>query len=1226
MKYGDLVRFDPIEDVVQLREADKKDEARRLVETYVISDGMAKNLIEVLIPHLELNTTLDKKGLLVVGNYGTGKSHLMSVVSAVAEHADLVEHLQSDDIKEPVKKIAGQFKVIRTEIGAVRQSLRDIVCGELERNLAKIGVDYSFPPADRLVNHKDAFIAMMNAFNEKYPDKGLLLVVDELLDYLRSRQEQELILDLNFMREIGESCRLSRFRFMAGIQEALFDNPRFEFVAESMRRVQKRFESVRIVRTDVSYVVAERLLKKTPEQKAMIRHHLGKFTALYGDMNERLDEYVALYPIHPAYLEIFEKLFVVEKREILKTLSRDVKKLIEEEVPTDSPGLLSYDHYWEPLSTDTSLRTNQDIREVIEKGQILEGILNRSFQRKQYLPSAIRIVHALCVHRLTTGDVSSPIGLTPEEIRDDLCIYLPIPEQDSEFLLTTIESILREIGKTVSGQFISHNDENDMYYIDVRKDIDYDAKIEERADSLDKGILDRYYFEVLAGVMKTPGSTYVPGYRIWEHEVIWRERRAGRSGYLFFGAPNERSTAQPPRDFYIYFLQPYDPPAFTDELRSDEVFFRLSRMNETFETALRLYAGAREMFTNSSGSNRSIYGAKASEHLKTITKWLRENIITAYDVTYQGVTRPLVELAKEGGINTSGDISDTINDISAHCLAPHFEEIAPDYPHFSQVIRSKEREEAMKDAIKCISGVRVQRGIAVLDGLNLLEDGSINTENSVYARHINDLLRSKGVGQVLNRSEIIGGQRGVEYDLRFRLEPEFVVVVIAAMVYHGDVVVAYPGKKITAANFEDLTRMSVADLAAFKHLELPKEPPIEVLAELFSLLEISPRLVRNSTTHREAVKQLQERVAGLIEEVVEAKEVLKSSLTLWGQSVLDESEKEDAARKLDDLKVFLESLQRFKTEGQLRNFGSSRADVRKQEKNLEVMREIGDLAKFCLRVAPVTQYLAEAERVLPDDNPFLQSLVEQKKALLEKIRDPETQKTKEFQREFERELNRLKKEYIDEYLRLHGAARLGVEGDNRKKRLMKSPALKAIRELSSIEIMPKGDLTGFEAELTRLKPCFALDSGALENSVTCPYCQFRPADEEISAPLENILSALEDRLDVLYDRWTQTLLENLSDPAVSTSLEALKPDERKLVEDFMAAKELPEKISVEFVKAMQEVFSGLVKVTITRDALMDGLKGNGSPCTVDEFRNRFEGYIKSLTRGREERKIRIVVE
>lgn len=75
MKYGELVQFDPIEDVVQLREADDRREAERLVRTYVISDGMAEKITAELIPILELNTALDKKGLLVVGNYGTGKSH-----------------------------------------------------------------------------------------------------------------------------------------------------------------------------------------------------------------------------------------------------------------------------------------------------------------------------------------------------------------------------------------------------------------------------------------------------------------------------------------------------------------------------------------------------------------------------------------------------------------------------------------------------------------------------------------------------------------------------------------------------------------------------------------------------------------------------------------------------------------------------------------------------------------------------------------------------------------------------------------------------------------------------------------------------------------------------------------------------------------------------------------------------------------------------------------------
>ena len=50
---------------------------------------------------------------------------------------------------------------------------------------------------------KEMFYEMMELFHEQYPDKGMLLVIDELLDYLRGRKEQELTLDLGFLREIG---------------------------------------------------------------------------------------------------------------------------------------------------------------------------------------------------------------------------------------------------------------------------------------------------------------------------------------------------------------------------------------------------------------------------------------------------------------------------------------------------------------------------------------------------------------------------------------------------------------------------------------------------------------------------------------------------------------------------------------------------------------------------------------------------------------------------------------------------------------------------------------------------------------------------------------------------------------------------------------------------------------------------------------------------------------
>ena len=183
---------------------------------------------------------------------------------------------------------------------------------------------------------------------------------------------------------------------------------------------------------------------------------------------------------------------------------------------------------------------------------------------------ALRIIHGLSVHRLITGDIYAAIGATAGELRDGLCLYQPGIEDlggdPADDLLSQVETVLREIHNTVSGQFISSNPDNQQYYLDLKKTDDFDALIERRAESLDDSQRDRYFYEALKRVMEcTDQTTYVTGYNIWEHELEWLDRKASRQGYLFFGAPNERSTAVPPRDFYIYFIQPFDPSHFKDE-------------------------------------------------------------------------------------------------------------------------------------------------------------------------------------------------------------------------------------------------------------------------------------------------------------------------------------------------------------------------------------------------------------------------------------------------------------------------------------------------------------------------------------------------------------------------------------------------------------------------------------------------------------------------------------
>ena len=115
------------------------------------------------------------------------------------------------------------------------------------------------------------------------------------------------------------------------------------------------------------------LLKKTAEQYTKIQQYLTPFARFYSHMNERMDEYTSLFPVHPDYIDTFERIITVEKREVLKTLSLNIKKMLDKDVPTDYPGLIAYDSYWNTLRENPSFRAVPDIRAVIDCSQVLES-------------------------------------------------------------------------------------------------------------------------------------------------------------------------------------------------------------------------------------------------------------------------------------------------------------------------------------------------------------------------------------------------------------------------------------------------------------------------------------------------------------------------------------------------------------------------------------------------------------------------------------------------------------------------------------------------------------------------------------------------------------------------------------------------------------------------------------------------------------------------------------
>jgi hypothetical protein len=1086
---------------------------------------------------------------------------------------------------------------------------------------------------------------MMAAFQAVYPDQGLLFVVDELLDYLDSRKDQQVVQDLGFMREIGEASKHLRFRYIAGIQEAIFDSHRFQFISDRIRRVKDRFEQVFIARNDIKFVVSERLLKKTADQQANIRDYLMPFTKFYGSMNERLDEFVNLFPVHPDYIDTFEQVSAVEKRQILKSLSISMNKLMGQTVPQDYPALVAYDSYWKELSSDAGYRTVPDIREVINVSNVLHERIGRSFTRPAYQDMALRIIDALSLHRLTVNDIHAPVGATAKELRDTLCLYQPGIEElggdPADDLLSQVETVLREIHKTVSGQFISSNPDNHQFYIDLKKTDDFDAIIEQRAETLSNEAKNRAYHKALNNILECSDLPRTEFRNLWGDEIIWTARNSGRMGWLFFGTPNERSTAYPPRDFYLYFIQPFEYPKIKDEKRTDELQFFLSNFDDKFKSALENYAAARDLSGTASGHAKQTYDAKANNFQRDMNKWLQENISKAFDVVYQGKKKPMMDWVKGQnfrdraglGANERINFRDMINTISGICLSQHFEEIAPQYPQFSVLVTNRNREQYAKDALRVISGGNpTKQATAVLDALKLLDGDRITPSGSPYAQYIVTKLKEKAQGQVVNHTELLEEVNGAEYLApdTYRLENEWTAVLLASLVYSGDIVLAIPGNKFDASKLSELASTPVDDIAAFKHIEQPKDWNMPGLQALYELLGLAPGLAIEVSQNKEgSIASLQDRIADKVRRLVTTTHSLREQLPFWNGHVLTEAEADQYKQQLAETKNFLESLQAYNSAGKLKNFRYSADEVRNHKAGLDQLEAIEQLQQVVEELTGLGMYLSKAEAVLPIAHADVEGWQGRLKAirsdLLDALGDANKRVKSDFQSKAINQLADLKNEYIRIYSGLFAKARLTINEDKRKRELLNDKRIAQLQALSTVDILPSNQLNEFRNSLASLKTASALSERDLQADPLPSNSDFRPNHEDLSISASEKLEQLQNKLDNLVQEWTRNLLDNLEDPVTHDSLNLLADDERSQVDGFIDSKALPQPIDDSFVKALRQVLQGLVPVELTAAQIEKALFGQGSAATVEQLKARLDQFLTEQCRGQDISKVRIVL-
>ena len=1223
MKYSELISFKPIESTIQLLETADKKVAQDMVQTYVMSDNMAESIKATVIDQLQMEEVVDNKAVMIVGNYGTGKSHLMSVIAAIATDAENLEFAQNKRFAKDMEIIAGKFEVLRLKVDGLTMPLREVILAEIEDDFANRGIDYTVPDLNNVRDNARLIKEVMQAFQSKYPDKGYMIVIDELLSYLTSRDERQIVLDLAFLQSMAEMCSKSRIRLICGVQEKVFDNPRFSFVSETLKKVGDRFTQIIITKEATAYVVSERILKKTPEQKAMIRQHMEKFSGLYGGMSSKMEDFVDLFPIHPSYIDVFNKIYVIENRHILKNISMTIKDIFDEQVPEDAPGVISFDDYWPAIKSNGLLKSDVTISRVVGASGQLEEIIDRSFAKAAYKPMAKQIIYALSVHRLTTNGLDVQFGLTAENLKDDLCLYLPMPEQDADFLLGAVNATLKEIMKTVSGQFIIHNESNNQYYIDVDKVVDYDERIKQKASMMAESELNRYFYTVVYGCLEWDAKEYVNGFKIYQYDLNWDSHNIFREGYLFMGLPGERSTAQPERDFYIHIMPPFgDVSADTHNL-DDEVYFYF-RGNDDFKEDLRLYAAANAQADISEGKDKDAYLGKAAILRKKLIKYLSENKNTCFNVTYKCQMRQLIEVLK-GKYNRDMTFKDTIDLASSICLDEYFGTIYPGFPVMKTKITRKNQAENVRAAFDYFAGRKNQQATLILQSFGLLDGDKIRPEGSKYASYYIDMIKKLQPQGVLNYSDIFQPANDNMFeDKEFRISFLFTPIIFLSLVYAGHAVITLKdGSTITASTLDKVPKTSVLDLYEFKYLSRPAQISMAELKKLFEVLEINPALMDNPNDREKGVTELLQKAKEYTNSAVVAERRLTEGFELWGEPLANQQQVNMMRKAANAVKdEFANYSAKFNTPAKLNNFSLTSEQIDELGKQIELLKRIPEYITFKTECQDVVTYISSIEFI--DLGSSMKSAIEDGKAEFREIRDSimDGVAGDVAAGKVVAKLDKIKEKYIDIYFEEHKKKRLGIDDAKRRGKIQEGKALSNLRKLKGIEILSGAKLSELEQSMAELKVCYSLTPQDLKSSPICPHCRFSLEDK--AKNVAGQMEQMEDRIDLMVAEWTKMLLDTLSDPIILDQKKFLKAQEAKAIDDFVSSGTLPKKVDDFFVNSINALLKGFEPVVIEMEDLMHQLE-ELPPMDESSFKAKINDIVAGYTKGKDTSKLRIVV-
>ncbi|MGH9247734.1 MAG: DUF6079 family protein [Acidimicrobiales bacterium] len=253
-----------------------------------------------------LETTLDIASagrggaFFLVGHFGSGKSHLLA---ALAELVSDDNHLPLPGWDPRLRELARAARpalavavpLVEHRAGA---PLEDIV---LARAWPALGRPAPAPGTDR----RAAWDPLLAAAGEA-GRAGLVVLLDELSEFLRAKQGPALTEDLRFLQFLGEWARGRPVLVVAALQESIDEVANVS--QRELARIRDRYRTLGLSMRHVEDLVRGRLVRLRPGAERWVERAHAELDVAFPGWGVSVDRLARCYPLHPATLAVLEGL------------------------------------------------------------------------------------------------------------------------------------------------------------------------------------------------------------------------------------------------------------------------------------------------------------------------------------------------------------------------------------------------------------------------------------------------------------------------------------------------------------------------------------------------------------------------------------------------------------------------------------------------------------------------------------------------------------------------------------------------------------------------------------------------------------------------------------------------------------------------------------------------------------------------------------------------------